>query len=757
MARAVPRPPAAASRRALLALALALGGPAAAPAGAGPAPAAASPWADELAPLLDGVREVAAPGALPGAVAVFGPDAFPVLVGGAGGAKRLPLAGAGRLGRGRVLALGHGAFLGAGAARTADTGRFLANAVQWAKGGRERGGKVGVAGTDVAPVLEAAGFAARPLPGAPDAAALEGLDVLVLGEGSPPEAVRAAVDAFVRRGGGLVTALCPWGWMQVSGAASLEENGLQRLLAPAGLGFTETTLERTGGVGYAVVGPPGAVFHAERAVDALAATEGRRGGGLPLGTAAVVAADAVRALPADEQRLRRRLRALLRARATHLVPTAQAPLRADRPLDRFLLAVAVDDLARRDPADVDAHPAAAEFPGQPPPGARATNRTVVLDLAVPGWRSTGLYATAGKPLRVTVAPTTGGARAAAGLAVRVGCHADALWHLDAWPRVPEVTLERPLGDGVTTVTSAFGGPVYLVVPPGRSGAASVAVEGAVEAPLYVLGETTPAAWAAARRAPGPWAELVTSKVGLSVPSAVVRDLDDPAALLAFWDRVLDAAADLAGRPRARARPERYVADVEISAGYMHSGYPIMTHLDAAPRMVDLARLRRDGDWGLFHELGHNHQEPAWTFEGTGEVTCNLFALYILHEVCGHTAVDGHEALVDRAAKARAHVAAGAPFDAWKADPFLALAHYVHLIEGFGWAPFRRVFAAYRALPPDALPRDDAARRDTFMVQFAREVGRDLGPFFVAWGVPTSDAARASLAGLPPWMPPGFPR
>lgn len=58
---------------------------------------------------------------------------------------------------------------------------------------------------------------------------------------------------------------------------------------------------------------------------------------------------------------------------------------------------------------------------------------------------------------------------------------------------------------------------------------------------------------------------------------------------------------------------------------MHSGYPIMTHLDAAPRMVNLAALRSVGEWGLFHELGHNHQADAWTFDGTVEVTCNLFS------------------------------------------------------------------------------------------------------------------------------------
>jgi hypothetical protein len=43
------------------------------------------------------------------------------------------------------------------------------------------------------------------------------------------------------------------------------------------------------------------------------------------------------------------------------------------------------------------------------------------------------------------------------------------------------------------------------------------------------------------------------------------------------------------------------------------------------------------------------------------------------------------------------------------------------------------------------------------VDGALTVGRNLGPFFEAWGVPTSPEARQSLADLPAWMPePGFP-
>jgi hypothetical protein len=39
-----------------------------------------------------------------------------------------------------------------------------------------------------------------------------------------------------------------------------------------------------------------------------------------------------------------------------------------------------------------------------------------------------------------------------------------------------------------------------------------------------------------------------------------------------------------------------------------------------------------------------------------------------------------------------------------------------------------------------------------MVRMSKAVGRNLGPFFAAWGVPTSEKARAEIAHLPVWMP-----
>ena len=248
---------------------------------------------------------------------------------------------------------------------------------------------------------------------------------------------------------------------------------------------------------------------------------------------------------------------------------------------------------------------------------------------------------------------------------------------------------------------------------------------------------------------------------LTLPSKHVPNLMDPELVLIFWEHVMDAYADLAQIPRDRESPERYVADVQISAGYMHAGYPIMTHLDAAPRMISYEKLigkERNVNWGLYHEMGHNHQSRLWTFAGTGEVTVNLFSMYVLETVRGLSINNQHGAISPegRHEKIERYFAEGPDFNRWKSDPFLALIMYIQLRQAFGWQAYKRVFAEYHKLSPEKHPKTDEERRDLWMVTFSRAVGRNLGPFFEAWGVPISEEALKSVADLPAWMPPNFP-
>lgn len=101
------------------------------------------------------------------------------------------------------------------------------------------------------------------------------------------------------------------------------------------------------------------------------------------------------------------------------------------------------------------------------------------------------------------------------------------------------------------------------------------------------------------------------------------------------------------------------------------------------------------------------------------------------------------------------MAEGRPYEKLKSNPFLFLHMYIALQEQFGWEPFKKVFAEYRTLKPSERPQNDEAKRDQWMVRFSRAVGRNLGPYFERWNVPTSQAARDSVQDLPAWTAAGL--
>jgi enhancin-like peptidase M60 family/peptidase M60-like protein len=715
--------------------------------------------AEIRARLLHGVHAITAEVGVPGPLCVFGPKAVPIVLG-KGQHVMAPVVAAGRLGTGRVVAFGHSGYLNAEAMTRADTGRLMANAVRWVAGRNDKL-RVGVylrRGDAFVRYLTGNGFDTLVLRGRDWTRKLAGLDAVCLCPArlSPPDARK--VTRFIRRGHGLVAADLGWGWLQLHPGQTIRDHRGSRLLAEAGIVWADGTLRPTRGKTFAAGG--GVEFaHAARALEALLAHRAgkRKLDRKALASATATLVTAVRTVPQDDRTFLAPLRSLRRDRDLTERLTFRKPLRPEHALARVLLALELDRLPSLPVHQVRAHPSAAVFPGVVPDSAPRATRRVMIDPGIPGWHSTGLYAPPGSRLEVSIPENA----TALGFALRIGAHKDRLWHKPTWKRAPEISLQRPLIESHTQVASAFGGLVYVDVPRARNGdPIPVRIAGVVEAPCYRLGSTDTAAWQEQiRHRAAPWAELASDKVILTVPSRVVRGLDKPEALMRFWDRVLDACADLATRPRARKRPERYVADTQISAGWMHAGYPIMTHLKSAEVMVSVDRIRAEGAWGLFHEMGHNHQSRDWTFSGTSEVTVNLFTLYVQDTLLGKRGqgfTPGPERDKKWAREWAAYQATGPDFAHWKKKPFLALISYVQLQEAFGWDTFQKVFADYRALRPEDRPKTDDQKRDQWLTRFSRRAGKNLGPFFQAWAIPTSEKARAEIADLPVWMPEGFP-
>lgn len=693
--------------------------------------------------LVNSVRLIDS-GGLPGTVLCGGENAFP-LVGASCDKAVLPVAAAAFYAAGRVVAVGHPSFYSTEGLAKADTAAFVTNALAWLGQGRTT---VAVyKNADFAKALrQRGGFSVTEIPSID--ALSPSFAVLAAYPDSLPPADIERVRAYITGGGGLLASGIGWGWQQVSGGKSLATDNLfNRLLAPAGLLITSHIAERTDKQGYRTdAALPQGVNITEAA--ALAASGAASSPALLRQLNATLCA-AKSVLPSDSPLpLAQAVNALLRSPQSAKQPSVAAPLKAaDIPARLALLEMlAAWRCAPLSPWP--AHTAAKEFPGLAPANAPRGSRAVTIALDVPRWHSTGLYASAGEPVTVALPPSAD----KLGLRLRIGSTTCDNTRFDHWSRVPKVDLEIPLTSTPTTVSSPFGGLLYVIVPDkadAPENTIKVTLSNACRAAWFKAGRDSLEAWRTTiRTAPAPWAELESDKLILTVPSDLVRTLDDPAALLRFWDTVADLDARLTAVPPVRRSAERFVADVQLCAGWMHAGYPIMIPTVTAKELVNLETLKTKGDWGFFHELGHNHQNSDWTFEGTGEVTVNFFTLYIMENVCKipprktRMGEDGIQKQV------RKWVAAGKAHDTWCREPFLALETFVRLEQAYGWTTFETLFAEYRTLPNDQRPKTDEEKRDQWVVRLSRLTGHNLATYFDAWSVPISETARKACARYP---------
>ncbi len=710
-----------------------------------------SPDTDRAA-LTKGVTELIAPGALPGPMVAQGANAFVVLRAGDS-----PLFVAGSVERGKAVAGGHGGFFGVEALKNPSNATFLTNCLTWLGGRPLRGLQVGVLDSDgVLGFVNANGGTAKLLDkGLPLRDQIRNLDVVYVDQSSldgNPMA-QAELRNFVRAGKGLLTAGCAWGWVQLNPGKSLRDDQTgNRLLLPFGIGFSDGTVDGP----YVTAGAENPLLQTQSAFAAL------REGKLAPKDTAIATGSVQRALSLSsttDSGLVAEIEKLAKAEGAMDGPTKAKPITNQMPFSRLNTTLEAKSYEFAPVEKIKAHPSAKDFPGVVDPKAVRVNKQVQINLNVPEWHGVGLYAPPGEVVTIRI-PTDATKK---GLGVRIGSHTDETWHLAKWERFPSISRQWPLSQEVTRIATPFGGTIFIDVPGGRSGEVEVRIERAVPAPHFVLGETTNADWAKMVATPGgPWVELEGKLVTLSVPRYAVKNLKDPESLMKYWDEVMGHCYDLYAAPR-RSRPERYCVDRQISAGYMHSGYPIMTFEDVAETFVDEAKLRGKGKtWGFYHEMGHNFQEGPWTFDGTGEVTNNLFSLYgseKLNGITPDTYGEAHPAMekVARNKRVADYIAAGADFNKWKSDPFLALTMYTQMREAFGWEPFTKVFGEYRTLTRGQLPKNELEQHSQWMVRMSRATGRNLGPFFKAWGMPVTPASLDSIKNLPDWMPADWPK
>jgi hypothetical protein len=436
---------------------------------------------------------------------------------------------------------------------------------------------------------------------------------------------------------------------------------------------------------------------------------------------------------------------------------------------------------------IKAHPSACVFPGDVKSGAKPVttmvrikhepispklrpiaDRLVFSNPQSPTMYSTGLYAAPGAEITIAL-PDSLQSRS---LAICIGAHTDELYVWGAetqdWRRMPAITKTQSVKGKALKIASPFGGLVYLVAArDAKAFNSQVKISGAIAAPYFKLGETTDEQWQAMLRDnKAPWGELASPNLIITIPDSVMQQIKDPVSAMKLWETIIQGEMELAQLPQPFYRAQRLVLDEHMCAGYMHSGYPIMIHHSPSQHMMSadiiadpkklLTPSKGGANWGFFHELGHNMQNYDLVFDGTTEVSCNFFSLYMFDRLMGGR--DGaHENVSNEYTMGvmKSYFADGARYEHWVQEPFLGLIMFRQLQESFGWETFKTFFRTYHdaaLASPEMKEISEAEKRDQFVINFSKAAKRNLAPFFMKWGIPVSAYAAGELAQFETWMP-----
>lgn len=466
------------------------------------------------------------------------------------------------------------------------------------------------------------------------------------------------------------------------------------------------------------------------------------------------------ALPLEERKTELSVYAEM---AKGIVPTVENPIKnpaAKRLLyleERYLQALSPEELLSYGPHRLSS------MLGDIPADAAAGKKTVPLSSRGDKWDSemvsTGVYALPGKPVTVTLPENLANAK----LNLIVGHHVNAGVHQDPpLLSTPDTTRHFPLAGAKTTVTSPHGGIVFLQVPKEVAlKKTPVTFENVIEAPRFILGQTSNKDWQTIRNAPAPWGELISENLLLLVKSDDLKKLEDPKSLIAWWNENTRHHQDFyAYYP---GYPFRMHASLYPREGYAY--WPLEWQPHNMPRLLDLAKMKETNDGLFLHEHGH-HGDPDEIIVGYwGESTCNWAGYYMksLGDFDWKDTVDTHmKKLFDPADKSHEEIKQ----DDWYKISTKGTHHWSYPITSmmlgytadFGWKPFKETIRRMRD-PQDVMYKwdfvqgdmkdqtiRDQAKIDRYLIGLSEGAKRDVRPYFEHFKLRPSAGAAKYLDG-----------
>lgn len=383
--------------------------------------------------------------------------------------------------------------------------------------------------------------------------------------------------------------------------------------------------------------------------------------------------------------------------------------------------------------------------------------------------STGYYAAPGELIKIVVPAGI------EGLTVQVGAHTDNLAGKTPLLRDPVIYNRKLLVSGVNYVRNLYGGHIYILATFAYPNPVTFTITGAVVSPDFILGQSADAEWVARVKASAvPWLELRTKRVIFTIPRDKViasftssEPFTNPTLAMTKWNDVFDLdynawmglsdnAPDI--RDRSPQSQWRGVLDIQLSKGYGHSGFPFVGTNDSEwfKSFTSVNNLNTsNGQWGSYHEFGHNCQQAdVWSWSTLGETTNNLFSFKVANRIGANYNIL-HPA-VSAGFPASITYASGTGIknfdtDAFMTDndsgPFRRMTPFVQILEKYGYGAMTYLYN--QARHADRLNSSDITKHNYVYEKLSDYTQIDLAPFFDAWGISISDAVVIKVSSKYP--------
>ncbi|MCU4991121.1 M60 family metallopeptidase [Bacillus cereus] len=309
-----------------------------------------------------------------------------------------------------------------------------------------------------------------------------------------------------------------------------------------------------------------------------------------------------------------------------------------------------------------------------------------------------------------------------------------------------------LNPGENKISSSNGGLLYFYNYHNTGELVAKVKKGGTTNPLFILGKHTTKDWKRMlAENPDPYAIEMKGENSLLTmhPETVAGHLkqEDPAALLKKHDEIINIEHKISGLSKDgvgvanQGKHSIHFVEDWYTDNYMYATYYRTAYSkgNLGP-VLNLEELTNDG-WGPWHEVGHQHQQNTWLWDGLGEVTVNIYSLAV-------QTTFGHKTRLEQEGRYEAAFAyLGKPDAQEKMDVFEKLVMFwqLHLVYGDQFYP--NLHQMYRLLHDTELPKSDEEKKQMFIYMTSKVAGQNLIPFFDKWGLFANDATREKIEKL----------